>query len=164
MARHEADREDLWAEAVGMTSRAELLSEPNRPPVIVGFRPNGWFSLYFGQDLMLQFTLKGSLRRAYRDGDLFRTQGTTVSRLRRHRTDSETTLLRHDLSRNEFHQFKAWAKDVLAQFRTDLIAGKYQVECEVNVLPRPLMEEVHAALERILATEQFLAPAIKGKK
>src|SRR5262245_54153743 len=101
MARQESDREDLWAEAVALTSRVEFRRSDDERPILIGFRDTGWCSIYVGQDLMLQFTPAGGLRRAFRDGDLYRTQGTTLSRLRRQRSAAETTLLRSDLSAEE---------------------------------------------------------------
>ncbi len=164
MARHEADREDLWAEAVGMTSRAELLDDVEAQPMLVGFRENGWFSIYFGQDVMLQFTAEGGLRRAYRQGDLFRTQGTTLARLRRQRSDTETTLLRYDLSADELQEFRDWTLRTLEDFANRWTAGWLTVAREINVRPRPLREEVLAAVHKILSTETFLAAAIPGKR
>jgi hypothetical protein len=163
MARHEADREDLWRDAVGITSRAELLIESRPEPVLVGFRDNGWFSIYFGQDVMLLFTPDGGLRRAYRSGDLFRTQGMTLARLRRSRTPQETVLQRTDLSTVELAEFRAWVRSVLEAFRSHLAAGRVAVLREVNRLPRPLLEAVNEQLRVVLTTDRFLAPAIRGK-
>ena len=164
MARHEADREDLWAETVGLTSRAELIGESNSPSILVGFRDNGWFSMYFGQDVMLQFTPEGGLRRAYRNGDLFRTQGTTLARLRRQRSAEETTLLRCDLSAEELQEFRAWTVNTLADFVTDLTTGRLTVSREINRRSGSLLEDVAATVRQLLAADRFLAPAIPGKR
>lgn len=163
MARHEADREDLWAEAVNMTSRAELTVEGFPQPLLVGFRENRWFSIYFGQDIMLQFTPEGGLRRAYRNGELYRTQGTTLARLRRFRTDAETTLLRSDLSPDELNEFQAWARSVLTDVSNRLAGRQATVLREVNRRPEPLLNAVESILKVILSNERFLAPAIPGK-
>lgn len=164
MALHETDREDLWAEAVSLTSRAELLFAPSSEPILVGFRENGWFSVYFGQDVMLQFTPEGGLRRAYRAGELYRTQGTTLGRLRRHRTAKETSLLRHDLSEEELHDFQNWTRPLLEELCESITLGQLTVSREINRRPEPLLNEILAALRRILGTGQFLAPAIPGKQ
>ncbi len=164
MALHEADREDLWAEAVSLTSRAELVFDPPSEPILAGFRENGWFSLYFGQDVMLQFTPEGGLRRAYRSGDLYRTQGTALARLRRHRRADETSLLRHDLSEEELHGFQVWTRTLLEELGESITSGRLTVSREIHRRPEPLLNEVLAAIRRILETGQFLAPAIPGKQ
>lgn len=163
MARHEADREDLWAEAVSLTSRVGLIGKPDSPPILVGFRNNGWFSIYFGQDVMLQFTKDGGLRRAYRHGDLYRTQGATLARLRRQRSDEETTLLRQDLSPEELQEFRDWVLQTLDDFRASLAAGRLTAAREISTRPGPLQQDVLAAVQQILAAGRFLAPAIAGK-
>jgi hypothetical protein len=162
MARHEADREDLWAEAVSLVSRAELMLEGSSEPILAGFRDNGWFSIYFGQDVMLQFTPDGGLRRAYRQGDLYRSQGTTLARLRRQRTAEETTLLRFDLPPDELKEFRAWMIQTMDEFHTELTSGRLTVSREINRRPAPLLNEVLAAVRLILSAENFLAPAIPG--
>jgi hypothetical protein len=165
VAHHEADREDLWAEAVAMTSRAELVGPAFAEPILVGFRNNGWFSIYFGQDVMLQFTAEGELRRAYRLGELLRTQGTTLARLVRRRSDTETVLARHDLSAQELAAFEQWTRGLVAQFAQQLAAGtQMEVRREINCHPEPLLDRVAAMLQRILQASRFLAPAIRGKR
>lgn len=163
MTRGEADREDLWGKAVSLTSRAELVREGSAEPILAGFRDNGWFSIYFGQNVMLQFTPDGGLRRAYRHGDLFRTQGTTLARLRRQRTDEETTLLRFDLPPDELREFRAWLIQTMDEFRIELTSGRLTVSREINRRPAPLLNEVLAAVRQILSADRFLSPAIPGK-
>lgn len=164
MARHEADREDLWEEAVSLTSRAELIVPGHSQPILVGFRDNGWFSLYFGQDVMLQFTPDGGLRRAYRHGNLYRTQGTTLARLQRQRFEDESTLLRHDLSAEELAEFRAWSISMMEDFCQSLTSGRLTVSRAISCRPGPFLNEVLVAVRQILATDRFLAPAIPGKR
>ena len=163
MARHESDREDIWAEAVAMTSRAELSGSAVTSPILVGFRDNGWFSVYFGQDVMLQFTADGGLRRAFRQGQLFRTQGATLARLERQRTDAETVLDRHDLNAEELAEFQLWVRERIVELADLLAAGELEMRREINVRPEPLLDSVTAMLQRILTADRFLAPAIRGK-
>jgi hypothetical protein len=163
MARHEADREDLWAEAIALTSRAELSVTGQPRPVIVGYRDNGWCSLYFGQDLMLQFTPDGGLRRAFRHGELFRTQGTTLARLRRHRTETETSLLRHDLTSDELADFEHEVRARVEELLTALCAGGVTVQREICVGSEPILSRLAATLTSILNGDHFVSPAIPGK-
>jgi len=171
MARQEADREDLWAEAVALTSRAELLIAGRAEPVLVGSRANGWWSVYFGQDVMLQFTVAGALRRAYRQGDLFRTQGLTLARLQRQRTADETVLLRHDLDPIELVEFRLWAHAELTQLHAAILANTITVQrftVEDGVVNgdrqrQSFLEETAHTIQTILAAIDFLAPAIRGR-
>ncbi len=97
MARQERDREDLMAEATALTRRAEWIP-PGEEPVVTGFRNNGAFSIYFGPDPCFHFTPKGELRRAFANGYLFRSEGTTLSRLLRQR------------ERSRLERFQNWLK------------------------------------------------------
>lgn len=105
VARNEADREDLMREAVALTRRVEIHLPGETEPVVAGFRDNGCWSVYFGGDPVLHFDAEGRLRRAFVGGQLFRSQGTVLSRLTRQRSESETTLLRYDLSPQELADF-----------------------------------------------------------
>lgn len=100
MARQEADREDLFAEARSLKRRIEL--ETAGRIVVVGFRSDSSLSFFFGQDLVGHFNPSGKLRRAFVRGDLFRADpGRQLTRLRRHRESSQTVLLAHACSAEE---------------------------------------------------------------
>ncbi len=107
MARHEAEREDLMVEATALRERIELVIAGQAEPVVAGFRADGRWSVYFGSDPVYHFHAGGALHRAFWDGDLYRTQGTTLARLHRNRTADEVQLLRHDLTPTELAQFLA---------------------------------------------------------
>lgn len=163
VARHEADREDLWAEAVAMTERVEI-SVPDQPePVIIGYRDNGWCSVYFGQDVMLQFTSLGELRRAFCNGDLFRTQGTTLARLSRQRVPEEITLLRHDLTPDELAEFRQEVHARLQQLLEAILSGQVTIRRETPLSNGTLLDEATNTLQEVLQSPRFLAPAILGK-
>jgi hypothetical protein len=83
MARTEADREDLMAEAVALVRRVELALPGQDEPLVCGFRRDGSFSVYVGQDPVFHFDSRLRLRRAYRGGKLYRTQGDTLAELTR---------------------------------------------------------------------------------
>jgi hypothetical protein len=105
VARHEADREDLMREAVALTRRVEFRLSGEPEPIVIGVRENGCWSVYFGSDPVFHFDAEGRLRRAFVGGCLFRSHGTFLSRLTRHRSDRETNLLRYDLSPPELAEF-----------------------------------------------------------
>lgn len=166
MARHETDREDLFAETVALVSRAEWQVPELPGPVLLGERDNGWYSIYLGQDIYYQFDAENRLRRAYVAPALYRTQGVTLARLIRDRTGDATFLRRTDLSATE-----------LEVVRADLCAILHKVSQAVqrpDVRPsRSVSEEsgeVAARLvDRLLRLLPFdrsdwLAPAIRGKR
>src|SRR5580765_5795621 len=105
MARREADREDLMAEASALRQRAELVLDGYAEPIVAGVRANGHLSVYFGDDPVYQFDAAGNLRRAFVGGDLYRTQGHTLARLNRTRTDLAVELGRRDLDPAELERF-----------------------------------------------------------
>jgi hypothetical protein len=121
MARNESDREDLLAEATALSPRAEWL---RRDEVVhVGVRRDGAVSIYFDGDPMYQFDAEGRLRRGLVGGRLYRTQGTTLARLTRVRTETETQLQRHELSLDETNLFLAEMQRRLRDFLADIEAG-----------------------------------------
>lgn len=110
MARHEADREDLYEEFRSAVMKWEILIDGTDQMVVAGIRKDGRTSLYFSQDDCFHFNDELQLLRAYVAGDLYRTQGTTLARLRRVRTEEQTELRRHDLSENELSELLAHLK------------------------------------------------------
>ncbi len=129
MARQEADHDDLFSEAIALTSRAlwkrirpdhpangqhsDDLEDPaparlqSVDEILIGTRANDCLSIYWDQSWMVQFNEMNQLRRAYAEPCLYRAQGGTLSRLTRHRNPHETSLLRHDLNEPELHSFLA---------------------------------------------------------
>src|SRR5262245_36429166 len=105
MSRHEADREDLFAEGTALTTRIELVLPGEAEPVVAGCRSSGAWSIYFGGDPCYHFDEQGRLRRAFAGGYLYRTQGKTLARLERRRTDTEVVLERTDLQSIDFEDF-----------------------------------------------------------
>ncbi len=127
MARTESDREDLMREAIALTERAELQCEGFRETVICGFRDNGSLSIYFGQDPVYQFDSDGLLRRAYVDGLLFRSQQSTLARLRRERTEKRTMLVRTDLESTELLHFRDTMGGSLQRLHAALQQSRFTV-------------------------------------
>ncbi len=163
MARTESDCDDLMAEAVAMTRRIEL-TFPGEPTLIVtGFRTNGWLSIYHGPDRMYQFDEHGRLRRAFVNGLLFRTQGTTLAQLHRQRTDTETILLRRDLSHPELAEFRRAMRDHLSAFHHRLTKREFVIVRQVPIEDDQLFNDLTVGLDRVLNAPEFLAPPIPGK-
>lgn len=112
MARTEADKEDLIADATAMVPRAEYVSVNETDPAVhwefvtVGVRRNGAVSVYLDQDPFYQFDAAGGLRRAYVDGFLFRSSGDGLTQLNRTRSQNRTTLEAAELSSRQLVDFR----------------------------------------------------------
>lgn len=163
MARREADREDLIADAVALIHRAEFLIVGCPEPIVVGCRATGAWSFYFGAEPVYQFEPDGSLRRAFVDGKLYRSQGTTMAELTRVRTDTATTLERRDLTEDEATAFRDRIRKDLVQLQNQLWEEKFQVLRMVgfDVPPRSAVAD---ALHSILDGGIRFAPAIPTRK
>ena len=163
MARNESDREDLMQEATGLVRRAEWRVSFQAEVIVAGFKRNGSWSIYFGSDPVYQFDADGRLRRAFADGFLWRTQGTTLARLQRERTDFESELQRHDLTELELSEF-------LRELQQRLHALLNSIDCgEASLLRQApddgdVTTELKIALRSVLSQDISLAPAIPGKK
>lgn len=160
MARTEQDREDLLREATALRERIEL-SSPSWPhPVVCGFKSDGSFSVYLGQDPVYHFSDQGALRRSFKDGYLFRSQGMTLSRLERQRTNTETTLLRYDLNEQEHRQFLDDTQTDLLRLLQEISEGRTTIRGQVLV-ENDLLSRVRSLLESILNQPLRLSPALK---
>lgn len=162
MARHESDREDLIREAVALKTRIEWEVPGEPEPVVTGVRSDLSLSVFFGQDPVYHFNPKGQLRRAYVDGFLFRTQGDTLAQLHRERSESETTLLRSDLTEAELTEFLAAMRTRLAALRTAL---QYETATELrSVVDESLVVEFPATIQIAESAIPPLAPAIAARR
>lgn len=123
MARHEADREDLIREATALKNRVEWQIPGESELVFTGVRPGGHLSVYIGPDPVYQFSPDGGLRRAYVDGFLYRTQGTTLAKLHRERSPQQTVLLRSDLTEDELSEFLNTMDQRLNRLRLCIASG-----------------------------------------
>lgn len=163
MAKHEQDREDLMREAVALPDRVELSVAGFECLVTIGFRSNSAMSLFIGQDPVYQFDPEGRLRRAYVDGLLYRSQGTTLALLKRERTETATLLLRKDLDAGSLHGFRTTMQNSLEILRVCLETGQFtsvrRVPESVDHIPR-----IHTALIAIRDAEPWLSPAINRRR
>jgi hypothetical protein len=158
MARHESDREDLMREATALRERVELQYADELFPVVAGFREDGRISLFFGSDPAFHFDPDGRLRRAFVDGELYRSRGDTLSRLTRSRTAAATDLIRHDLTTPELQTF------VLGmQKRLQGLIGALEAEQATVLRQVPEGVNLVARLRQNLARtlNAPLAPALK---
>lgn len=162
MARNEADREDLIAETVALTRRAELHVPGDPDPIVAGIRERGDLSIYFGADPVCHVDAEGRVRRLFVDGVLYRTQGETLARLARVRTESDVRLLRSDLDPAACRRLL----DVLAARLSRLLGALDARRARlVRAVPadddlRPVLAD---RLRTVLAAGLRLAPPIPGK-
>ena len=161
--RVEADREDLLAEAVNLRERIELQVPGIEHPVTIGCNDAGHWSFYFGSEPMYRFDAEGGLRRAVRDGKLYRTQGTTLAELVRVRTEQETQLQRRDLTPEQLEEFLTVARAELQQLGECYLIDQGQVLRESGTQP-DFSDRLAMVLRRFLDAEIPLAPAMPTKK
>lgn len=131
MAREEQDREDLMREATALVERAELAIPAFAEHVFAGFRRDGCMSVYFGPDAAVHFNTRSQLRRAYRDGKLYKAERSRLSSLDRQRTEPEVQLIRHDLTDAETAEFLALTRRELDAVRDSLSSGDFRLIAEV---------------------------------
>jgi hypothetical protein len=159
MARHSSDREDLMAEAVALTPRVAFELPGSANEIVAGRRANGWWSIYLGGDPAYHFDAQHRLRRAFIDGYLYRSQGSTLARLSRENRADETNLVRHDLTPAELSA-------LLQQLRQNLqeIAAGFAERGERNVIGVPedteYLVELAANLHNVLSQDIVLSPAV----
>jgi hypothetical protein len=159
MARTESDREDLMREAVALPRRVQLQIDGHDDPVVAGFFRDDRLAIYFGEDPVFQFDADGRLRRAFVNGRLYRTQGSTLAELSRIRSADSTELSRHDLSSAELEAFVREMENHLRALRQSISiqppAVLLQVPIEGGILP--LLAQ---RLDLILSAPGALAAAI----
>lgn len=162
MARNEADREDLIRDAIALRTRIEWQVPGEPEPVLTGLKRDQSLSVYFGQDPVFHFDPNGQLRRAYVSGFLYRTQGQTLARLNRERTESETTLLRADLEESDLARFLEVMRNRLACLET---AVRNQTATILrSVIDESLPVDFLTPLRRARIADPPLAPAIPGRR
>jgi hypothetical protein len=154
MARHEAEREDLLAEARALVDRAEYAVPGLAQPLVGGFRANGAMSLFFGEDPALHWNSQGELRRAYAGGMLYKAEQGRLVALRRERRETETALVRHVFSDDELRQFQDELRVRLLLLRTQFDEGTIQLLRETRITPGELAERIRAILH--LVADQLL--------
>jgi len=164
MARNETDREDFMAEAKSLVHRLELSVPTFRDHVFGGFRTNGWLSVYFGPDCHYQFDDQGRLRRAFVDGLLYRTEGSSLTELLRVRSQTETTLVSRTLLELELIDFQIQVIDSLTRLRTSIVENNVSVIRQVPEDNPALLNELRLGLDRVIESPVFLAASIVRRK
>ena len=166
MRHDDGGREDLMTEAVSLVPRVEIQDPSSVDPVVLGLNKLGWLFVYFGYDPMYRFDDAGRLRRAYLEGRLYRTSGRTLAVMERQSDKgsanseirSESILLRRDLSQTELGEFQKRLQNELRGLRNRLVHAvilRQQPEGQSD-----LVRQFEHALDSVLESSEFLAPAI----
>jgi len=168
MASNEKDREDLMRDARALKRRVSFRSNQREDPVfftqiVLGIRENRYLSAYFDQDPVFHFDERNRLRRAFVDGYLYRTQGTTLARLNRERTRNETILKRHDLDEQELQRFLSRVVDTLKCFLNLLRENEFVFARKIPKDDDALIADLVERLEEIALQKCVLAPVISTK-
>ncbi len=163
MAKNESDREDLIREAVALPERTELRVAGFEELITVGFRANSAMSVFLGQDPVYQFDPDGRLRRAYVDGFLYRSQHQTLAQLQRVRTESETQLLRHDLTADELAAFREVMVGQLTTIHGQITSG---LASAIRTVPETLdlLPQIVTALSSVVQHTNWLSPEIRRRQ
>jgi hypothetical protein len=156
VAKDEQDREDLLTEAKALTERVRLEIPGHVEPVIVGFRPDGSASFYFGAQPAYHFTSSGKLRRAFVDDFLYKAERGQLVSLRRDRTPEAVNLLRHVLDAAQLQAFIDCAKQHLQALHAALTASKFTVTGQVPA-DGNLIERVERWLDEFANTFEIAA-------
>ena len=149
MARHEAEREDLLAEARALVDRAEYQISGMEQPLVGGFRANGALSLFFGEDPALHWNSQGELRRAYAGGLLYKAEQGRLVTLCRERTAQESALVRHELTDQEQQQFLDNQRARLLALRAQFDQGEFQLLREARAASGELAQRIRAFMHLV---------------
>ncbi len=165
MARIEEDKEDLIRDALALHERVELSCD-NWPAVItIGFFRDGRCSIYIDQDPFYQFDRNGRLRRCFEAGLLYRSQGHTLSCLKRHRIPSteehprEVRLQRRDLTPEELNGFRERMRRHIGRLQGCLSRNAFRISrgvTQAGTLPKGTLDMLNRILQR---QDDFLAAA-----
>lgn len=151
MAREAEDREDLLTEATALVERAELML-PNQPePVVVGFRPDGCGSVYFGPDPVYHFNPRHQLRRAFRGDRLYKAEAGELIRLTREHSPQASHLVRHPLSDEEKQRFLSEMNARLKELHVSIVQKGARVSRQVPAEGN-LGDRIEAWLDEVLRT------------
>lgn len=138
------------AEAIALSPRVAFSIPGFSDEIVAGRRSDGRWSVYFGGDPVYHFDADGRLRRAFLDGQLYRTEGQTLSRLTRQESSTETVLLRHDLTESELTGFQNDACLLLNRLATSISRSEATVRLAIppdaNFLPE-LVQLIRVVLD-----------------
>ena len=162
MARQEQEREDILQEATALVERVELQAAGDVEPTVAGFRRDGSASLYFGNDLVLQFNTQCELRRAFDQGRLVKSVGGKLVAMERVRDERSTTLMSRELSETETAALTKRMLAALHQLRDGLRSGTVHAVRQIPA-DRDVITRVRTWLDELGGTLRIAArPHVDG--
>jgi hypothetical protein len=156
---HPSDAEDPMREAVALRERIEFRWRGGPGTVVAGFRPNGFLSVYFGEEPYYQFDADARLRRARVGDRLFRTEGSGLAALTRVKEPAATVLVRHDLDTGELDAFRRVMRERIRELHEAVTSAQIEILQQVPAEAR-IVERLARGLEAVLSAAGELAPAI----
>ena len=162
MARNEEDREDLMKEATALIRRVELKMDDQEELIFAGFKRSGNLSIYFNPDLVYHFDEKERLRRAFIAPFLYRSNGDSLSRLTRVRTETTSELHAKEISETELKEFC----DEMQKYILVLLEAMNS--SQINIIKQipdeaDLIKELSNSLNQLLTLNGELSPAIVSR-
>lgn len=159
LARHEADRDDLFAEIQTFAPRWEMEIREHGETIVTGCRSDGRWSVYRQNGDYWQFLEDGRLRRAFCGGEMLLSTGSGLARLRRERTDTETALLRSALTEEDRDRFLTTCRTFLQSLAAELRRGTFVVRRADPIESNPASTLI-PLIERVLAADSPWAPPV----
>ena len=149
------------AEAVALSPRVALLIPDRAAEIVAGWHTDGRWSVFFGGDPVYHFDSEDRLRRAFVAGNLHRSQGTTLSKLTRQGTATETVLLRHDLDSLELSTFLEAVRGNLEQLAHALHQGTASMK---QTVPEgaDCQPDLAIRINAVIRSGCLLSPTVKG--
>ena len=159
MARNEQDREDLMKEATALVRRMEFSVNQQEETIFAGYKRNGSLSIYLHPDLVYHFDDQCRLRRAFIAPYLYRTEGDSLTRLERVRTETTSQLAAVKLRPENLSLFQKEMIDHLEKLKIAFTANQVnihqQIPEDVN-----LIQELTESIEAVIRQQGKLSPAI----
>lgn len=167
MARNERDREDLIAEATGLSPRGELSYAGHAVPIVAGFGKRGDLRVYLSADHMLQFDSEGRMRRGFWEGRLIRTHGDHVAVLTRVRSPERTELQRRAMTPDDVAAFVGRVARAITELLVELETGRATLHRVVGAAPEAFLGRLRrhlSACRARLQSSRWMGPAIPTKR
>ncbi len=149
MARIEEDREDLMRDATALVRRMEIQIDGQEELIFIGYKRSGYLSIYLSQDLVYHFDDSCQLRRAFIKPFLYRSEGDSLTRLARARTESTSELHSAKLSDEELVQFQLEMQNYIRTLQGALSEGLFKVIKQIpdgGELPKELLSSINIIL------------------
>ncbi|WP_437185748.1 hypothetical protein SH668x_002864 [Planctomicrobium sp. SH668] len=163
MARNELPREDLFAEISSYQSRWEFQLPMQSRCLVAGIRDDGRIALFLNDDPVFYFNGDNQLLRAFAGGALYRTQGNTLARMIRNRTETVTELLRRDLDAPELNSFMQSVSAEIQSVQDQLNSGASEL-LRSSLPEQSSSSKLIDRLKRITETPIVLAPAYRTRR